>query len=920
MRRVIPLLILLSLLAACAPQANPAPPAGVTPGTGPTPDASGEQVTISFAAWDYERQIYEPLAAKFGEENPNVRVVIVSLDDIVNVREDEGSMDPLATLRRIVSGADTAPSMFVPPEAYGSTLLLDLKPLMDADAAFQRDDFFPGALERVTVNDGIWTLPRYFYVQLYAYNKDLLQGAGIPAPQADWTWDDVLAIAQQAAQKTGSTVDTYGYLDQSGGFQALATLLKKQGLDLGSTPAREVTLDTPEMADNFQQVRDLIESGALFTPGMTPDGPPVDVQQVVAEGRVAIWPEQSVMMYDGPTGQPQQPTYSFEVGKLPYPRGDLFFGGVGSDGFIVSSGTEHPDEAWKWVEFLSRQQTDMTPGGIAESTIFNPPGRIPARKSIAEQFGAFEGLDEATIQAYQAALTQTPPPPARTPDWMAIGALQNALSQYVVDKRADAGRLLAEAQQQLEEQLAAVELTPTPEPDTRPVIVATPEPQEAPPGAVTVSFSSFGYNPSDLRRIARAFREERPDIFVQIRSTDTFTDVVDLPRLAQTADCFAWGQPPQRDADAAALLDLQPLFDADANFPQSDFPAALLEPYRRNGGLYGMPLSVSLRHLAYNRGAFEAAGIAAPRYDWEPADLLAAAQAITEGAGDTKRYGFVSVGGIQDIFYFVGQFGGRLTTGSGKDLRATFTDPKSVEALQWYLDLDKVHEVMPPIVLNYKRDDPGRPDMSYEIIQSGRAGMWFDQGYGFIGKPADIGGPGPSFEVGLAPLPIGGGGLRSGDFYSQALYISANAAQPEACWEFMKYITADVTTLQYSGGIPARTSVVNSPEYAQVAQPELLELHKAYEQALQRPGQPGDSLNDVYGGSLDLYWLFQALDRALTGEASLEQGLADAQEKTNTFMECVAGGETPPICALQADPAYNGYNVDVPPDIGIPRG
>ena len=43
----------------------------------PQPTAEGttgdEQVVITFAAWDYERQIYEPLATKFTEENPNSR-------------------------------------------------------------------------------------------------------------------------------------------------------------------------------------------------------------------------------------------------------------------------------------------------------------------------------------------------------------------------------------------------------------------------------------------------------------------------------------------------------------------------------------------------------------------------------------------------------------------------------------------------------------------------------------------------------------------------------------------------------------------------------------------------------------------------------------------------------------------------------
>jgi hypothetical protein len=49
---------------------------------------------------------------------------------------------PLDYLRRVVSAADTAPSFAVTQEAFGTPLLFDLKPLMDADATFQRERRF----------------------------------------------------------------------------------------------------------------------------------------------------------------------------------------------------------------------------------------------------------------------------------------------------------------------------------------------------------------------------------------------------------------------------------------------------------------------------------------------------------------------------------------------------------------------------------------------------------------------------------------------------------------------------------------------------------------------------------------------------------------------------------------------------------
>jgi hypothetical protein len=59
------------------------------------------------------------------------------------------------------------------------------------------------------------------------------------------------------------------------------------------------------------------------------------------------------------------------------------------------------------------------------------------------------------------------------------------LEQILGAEKKDPQKVLQEAQKQLEQQLADVQLTPTPKPDTSPVIVATPEPQTAPDGVNT---------------------------------------------------------------------------------------------------------------------------------------------------------------------------------------------------------------------------------------------------------------------------------------------------------------------------------------------------------------------------------------------------------------------------------------------------
>jgi ABC-type glycerol-3-phosphate transport system substrate-binding protein len=810
---------------------------------------------------------------------------------------------------------------------------------MDADPAFKAEDFYPGALEQYTFQGATWILPRYLNVQTLSYNKELFKLSNLPDPKLEWTWNDLIGAAQQIGKPGSGPNSVYGFFDPTGGSMPLVALLQNANIDLLTTPAKDVRLDRPEIVDAVKQLRELNESNAIYNPGYKqgprpidgPMGPGEDPAQLVRDGRIGIWGSEFTAYDYGPSGPNPAEPLPFATGKLPLPAAGNISGG-GSDGYFISGGTQHPQEAWKWIEFLSRQQIDLnSPNGPVAG--FNPPGRIPAREALAEQSGFWKDIDAETAAVYKWAIAHPAQQLAASTDYTAIGILSQTVMQLIGDKKLDPAKALAEAQRSLEEQIAQVQLTPTPTVDTSPVLVATPEPQEAPAGATTINFEVNGYNPSDLRRIARSFRDDHPEIFVQIRATQVFTEAPSLERTARSADCFTWPQLPQTDAEYKALLDLQPLFDADAAMARDDFPTALLSAYQREGGLFGLPYAVNLRTLNYNKNAFEASGVKPPTADWKPSDFLAAAQALTKGDGDKKQFGYVPTNGaMQDMLFFIGQFGGRLTKGSGDDLRTNYDDPKVVEAIQWYLDLFTVHKVMPELKFPYKRDDPGYEDKSYEYAMGGRAGMWFSQGpmFNFDG-PIKGGDGGPqtpqiSFEEGIAALPVGGAGLRSGDFYGRGFHNSAGTQQAQACWEWLKYLSADASPNMLQGGIPARISSAQSEAFTKQAAPAQIQIYQAYADALTRESQPGDDPNVLYG-RIDMYWFYKAIDQAMNKGAGLGSGLAEARKTTDAWLDCVAKSGKPPktaTCASQVDPDYQGYNTEDPqegpPGISVPRG
>ena len=928
MRRVLPFLLATALLAGCLGPGGDNLPVDGTPTTDGEP--TDGPVTITFATWEYERATYEPLIASFQTEYPDINVVMVPLEDSMQTTSNQPTT-PLSMLRTIVTAADTAPAVYLSPEAYGTNLVYNLAPLMEADSSFNRGDFYEGALNAYSTDGGVWAIPRTNYVSLLAYNKELLTQAGVPAPSPDWSWTDVLDAAQATARTSGNEIETYGLLEWSNGLFPTLGLLAANQVEIFPQEGAPLNIDRPEVVAVFEQVHQMAQNGTIFAaPPMTGEGdePATPPDQLIREGKAAIWLA-DMLPSDPNVPESQLP---FEVGYAPLPplSNGLNFGG-GADGFMISGGTQHPNEAWKWIEFLSRQMTFT--GGSS-------PSMVPARKSMGDQMSSWKSLPQEQKDIYLAALQRTKPATVRFSPTTeaAYTTLYTVLSQLMAED-ANIPELVRNAQQEAQTALTDRLKTPEPTPDNSVVSVATPVPNVAPEGATAISFGAYTFDGATARRLARAFQEQRPDIFVTIKTADQ-TSPSSIADVAAQTDCFSWWETPRTQADFDALLNIRPLLDSDASFQQSDIIPAALSLYDRNGNLYGFPQTLTLRSVGYSKAAFTEAGLDAPTASWTPEQFLAAAQALTKGEGDTKRYGYVPLSGAQgDLIFFVSQFGTRLSTGTGDDLRPNFTDPNFARALQWYIDLSTVHKVSPPLALSYSPEStgPAPEDDPYMLVQSGRGAMWLDYGAGSFtsigegttgGIPIDGPVPAPSEEfgpdgsatVGIAPLPIGANGMPLSEVSSRGFFISAQSEQSAACWDWIKFLSNDVSTIY--GDLPARLSLLDSEQFKEQSSPALPALAKAYASSLTSVNTNSDIPNEIYT-RFDLYWLFKAIDDAAKGERPLEEGLADAQAKTTTYVTCMVREDQkkPATCAKEADPQYNGYNTQDPDDtITIPRG
>ena len=192
-------------------------------------------------------------------------------------------------------------------------------------------------------------------------------------------------------------------------------------------------------------------------------------------------------------------------------------------------------------------------------------------------------------------------------------------------------------------------------------------------------------------------------------------------------------------------------------------------------------------------------------------------------------------------------------------------------------------------------------------VQSGEIGFWTT----YAGREGDqfFDGKKPAFPVGIVPLPVTP--TPNGPYhqsYQHGLYISNRSQNPQACWEWAKYLSEQSFVLD---GVPARTSVAALPAWEArvgIEQAAIYRLALANTLAENHTNQHAYLLLPVYD------WLWQVNQNMKNGKDP-RQELALAQQKADAYLACMAPLDMSPLtdkefsvevqaCAKQADPNY----------------
>lgn len=311
-----------------------------TAGGGDAGSGSGGRVSLTYGLWDQNQvPAMKQIIAEFEKKNPNITVTIA-----------DTPYDSYYTKLRTAATSGQAPDVFwilmdsLKQYADGGVLM----PLNDKikSAGVSMSNYYPATAQGFTYKGEVYGLPKDFNAFGVFYNKDLFKKAGVPFPKDDWTWSD---LAADAKRLTDRSAGTYGIAASDTDVLSYYLTIPQAGGEIIDSTGTKSGYDEPGTIQGLKFWTDLIK-----------DGSSPSIQTMTDSDPLTLFTSGKVAMYYGGSWDPiavkAVPASLASTGIAPLPKGknnSFYSNGVGN---VISAKTAHPQEAWKFLQFLGSKE------------------------------------------------------------------------------------------------------------------------------------------------------------------------------------------------------------------------------------------------------------------------------------------------------------------------------------------------------------------------------------------------------------------------------------------------------------------------------------------------------------------------------------------------------------------------------------
>jgi ABC-type glycerol-3-phosphate transport system substrate-binding protein len=546
--------------------------------------------------------------------------------------------------------------------------------------------------------------------------------------------------------------------------------------------------------------------------------------------------------------------------------------GLYIDGVAISSGTQHPDEAYAFIEFLSKSPQ-------AANSFFSAR---PARQSLVGA-EASESIEELDIS-----MTFSPEDSALLDHALAqaLPVSEMRYSEYlpsIVDRMVSGQLTAADALQEIEAKAQADYDAAVQRRNTPIVVAAPPADVELAPGEIALKFGLANMmtplpNQEQWDQLMADFVANDP----VVGNIDLRTEILDssLASMAEQYDCFYLPFNAVPGGQVDTLLNQDPFLDADPNFDRNDVYPNILTQLQQDSRTWAFPIVIQPRVLRVNSEMFDQAGVPVPETGWT-ADQFADALINLKNSTNEPAFAPGMYSGSPYLM-LIAAYGGLLFDYNTNPPTATFTSPDALNAARQVLDMAKNGYI------KYETLSITSTDGVVSMTSSEAAIEDMDMSMSMYMMAGDEEGNNPyrmvTYPTGTQYTPV--------TYEIGAAYISANAQNPEACYDWISQLAQRPDLF---GGMPARRSLINDPMVTSSVNPDMLSFYTQFDQMLSRPdlvyipssNYSGSDMRSLIVRFLAENWLNAAFDNYVKNDADLEAGMAQAQQYVNDFQPCV---------------------------------
>lgn len=313
-----------------------------------------------------------------------------------------------------------------------------------------------------------------------------------------------------------------------------------------------------------------------------------------------------------------------------------------------------------------------------------------------------------------------------------------------------------------------------------------------------------------------AFEKTHPNIKINLVITpwdDFDTKMQAMFAGGEGPDIWShWGPSGFQDYRIRGLIqDLTPFIEKD-NYDLSDFIPEVLDKYKVEGRIYGLPILTGASYLFYNKKLFDEAGVPYPPTDWDDQSwtfdkFVETAKKLTKDYEDATKaiYGYHDGTWPADTWPWL--FGQDLYPAeaykTGFATEAYLDKEGAIKGIQAKADLTYKYKVAPSPAASEALSAGGNPFHTGRVAMQG-IGVW---GW-WVHKGLE-----EQFPFGCAALPKGAPNAKA-VIFTDPWVLSATSKHPDAAWEFIKYLVSPEAQRAYMkavGAPPVRKSLL--PEF-----------------------------------------------------------------------------------------------------------